>query len=234
MNLSNSRRAKKMFTKHITAAILIGVSATASLASEVYIDQAGNSSTINITQTGSNNRVSGDINTTNPAIVSGDSITLDITQTGDNNEAGVKLNSATSASVSYTATGSNNLFDVYVNGGSNNILNATVTGDGNRVTVCGTNDGAASSVVAGVSTSGPLCSTGISANNVTNTININGDTNVVNVATASLAGTTNSVNIGGTAISNNNIVNINQTNVDANIVGVTVDGNANVVNIIQN
>lgn len=220
--------------KQITIAVLLGVSATASLASEVYIDQAGSTTTINVTQTGTTNILSGDLNTTDPAIVSGDGIGLDITQTGDYNEAAVKLNTATSADVDYTATGSNNIFDVYVNGGSSNIVTATVTGDANRISVCGTNDGTANAIVAGVSTSGPACSTGISANNVTNTITINGDTNIVNAEIASLAGTTNTVNIGGTTISNNNIVNIEQTNVDVNIVDVAVDGSTNVVNIIQN
>jgi hypothetical protein len=219
--------------RHIATAILIGVSANAALASEVYIDQAGSSTTINVTQTGSTNIVSGDLNTTNPAIVSGDGIQLDIIQDGSNNEAAVKLDTATSANVDYTATGSNNIFDVYVDGGSSNVVTATVTGDANRISVCGTNDGTASTFVSGVSTSGPACSTGISANNVTNTIDINGDTNIVNVQTASLAGTTNTVNIGGSVISNDNIINIEQTNVDVNTVGVSVDGNTNVVNIIQ-
>ena len=220
--------------KHITTAVLLGVSATASLASEVYIDQAGSTTTINVTQTGTTNIVSGDLNTTNPAIVSGDGIALDITQDGDYNEAAVKLDTATSADVDYTATGSNNVFDVYIDGGSSNVVSSTVTGDGNRVSVCGSNDGTANAIVAGVSTSGPACSTGISANNVTNTINITGDTNIVNAQVASLAGTTNTVNIGATTTSNNNIVNIEQTNVDVNIVDVSVDGNTNVVNIIQN
>ena len=232
MKICGGQKMSKI--RQIIIAVLLGVSATASMASEVYIDQAGSSTTINITQTGTTNIVSGDINTTNPAIVSGDSIGLDITQTGDYNEAGVKLDTATSADVDYTATGNNNIFDVYVDGGSGNVLTANVTGDANRVTVCGANDGAASSVTSGVSTSGPLCNTGISANNVTNIIDITGDTNIVNVETASLAGTTNTVNIGGTTISNDNIINIEQTNVDVNTVNVAVDGNTNVVNIVQN
>lgn len=234
MGHKDLRRAKMFNIKHITTAVLLGVSATAAMASEVYIDQAGSTTTINVTQTGTTNIVSGDINTTNPAIVSGDGIALDVTQDGDYNEAAIKLDTATSANVDYTATGSNNVFDVYVDGGSSNITDVTVTGDANRVSVCGSNDGAASSMVAGVSTSGPLCSSGISANNVTNTIGITGDTNIVNVEVASLAGTTNTVNIGATTISNNNIVNIEQTNTDVNIVDVAVDGNTNVVNIIQN
>jgi hypothetical protein len=220
--------------KSITIAVLLGVSASVAWASEVYIEQAGSTTTINVTQTGTTNIVSGDINTTTPAIVSGDGIALDITQDGDYNEAVVKLDTATSANVDYTAIGSNNVFDVYVNGGSSNVVSSTVTGDGNRVSVCGSNDGTANAIVAGVSTSGPTCSTGISANNVTNTVNITGDTNIVNVEVASLAGTTNTVNIGATTISNNNIINIEQTNTDVNTVDVSVDGNTNVVNIIQN
>ena len=217
--------------KQITAAVLIGVSATASWASEVYIEQVGSSTTINVTQTGSTNIVNGAQGTTDAALVSGSSIGLDITQIGDNNEAVVKLDTATSADVEYNATGSGNLFDVYVDGGSSNTLTANVTGDDNRLTVCGTNDGTASAV--SPSTSGPACSGGISANNVTNTIGINGDLNVVNIAVASLAGTTNTIDIGGTTVSNSNIVNVTQTNTDVNIVNLSVDGSTNVINILQ-
>ena len=223
---------QKMFRiKQITAAVLLGVSATASWASEVYIEQVGSNTTINVTQTGSTNTVNGAQGTTNAALVSGNGIGLDITQTGDNNEAVINLDTATSADIEYTATGSGNLFDVYVNAGSGNTLTANVTGDDNRLTVCGTNDGTTSAV--SPSTSGPACSTGISANNVTNTIGINGDLNVVNVAVASLAGTTNTIDIGGTTISNSNIVNITQDNTDVNIVNLSVDGSTNVINIIQ-
>jgi hypothetical protein len=220
--------------RQITTVVLLGVSATSALASEVYIQQAGSTTTINITQTGTTNIVSGDLNTTNPAIVSGDGIALDLTQTGDYNEAAVKLDTATSANVDYTAIGSNNILDVYIDGGSSNVVDSTVTGDGNRVSICGSNDGTTSAIVAGVSTTGPACSTGISANDVTNTVNITGDTNIVNVQTASLAGTTNTVNVGANIGSNNNLVNIEQTNTDVNLVEVSVDGNTNVVNIIQN
>jgi hypothetical protein len=217
--------------KQITAAVLIGVSATASWASEVYIEQVGSSTTINITQTGSTNMVNGAQGTTDAALVSGSSIGLDITQIGDNNEAVVNLNTATSADVEYNATGSGNLFDVYVDGGSSNTLTANVTGDSNRLTVCGANDGTASAVSPG--TTGPACSSGITANNVTNTIGIIGDLNVVNVAVASLAGTTNTIDIGGTTVSNSNIVNVTQTNTDVNIVNLSVDGSTNVINILQ-
>jgi hypothetical protein len=211
--------------KQIAAAVLLGAFATASLASEAYIDQAGSNTTINVTQTGTSNILSGDLNTTNPAIVSGDSIKLDIVQDGDYNEAAVKLKSATSAEVDYSATGRDNVFDVYIDGGSGNVVSTTVTGDDNRITVCGANT---------VGLSGASCSAGISANNVTNTIDVNGDLNNVNIAVASIAGTTNTVTIGGSVISNSNTVNITQTNTDVNIVDVSIDGNTNVVNIIQN
>jgi hypothetical protein len=211
--------------KTAVALTAAGAMMSAAWASEVYIEQVGSTININVTQTGTTNIVSGALGTTNAALVRGNGINLDVTQTGDYNEASVKLDSATSADVDYTATGSNNIFDVYVNGGSSNITSVTVDGDSNRVVVCGT-------IASGVA--GTSCNAGISANNITNTVGVTGNSNEVNIAVASIAGTTNTVNIGNNVTSNNNTVNITQTNIDVNIVDISVDGNTNVINIIQN
>lgn len=219
--------------------VLIG---TTAYASEVYIDQAGSSTTINITQTGTSNIVGGDGSTSTQAVVDGTGIGLDITQTGDNNVAEINLNTATSTDLEYTATGSDNLVDVYVNGGSSNIATFNVTGDSNEVTLCGTNGAAnfgaiTSTVSNGVTTTaGTTCSTGVASNGNTNTGTIYGDYNLLNIEQgAGVGGSTNTVTI-GTALSagDNNVVNITQDNLEANTVTLTVDGSSNVVNILQN
>ena len=219
------------------AFLLVGLWSSTVFASEVYIDQAGSSTTIDITQTGSSNEVSGDAGTTTAASVDGTGIDLDITPIGDNNVAEINLDTATSADVEYTATGSDNLFDIAVNGGTGNVATVAVEGDGNEVTICGTNGAANFGAItsSGTTTAGTSCSTGIASNGNTNTVTTYGDYNLVNIEQgAGVGGSTNTVTI-GTALSggNNNVVNITQDNAEANTVTLTVDGSSNVVNILQ-
>ena len=221
-----------MLTRKIISALVLSSLALSVFASEVYIEQAGSGSTINVTQTGASNMVNGATGTTTASVLSGDGQTVDITQTGDSNEAVVNL-TGTGATMSYTATGSYNTYDVMVNGGSGNEATVDVTGDYNHVTICGANDGSASST-SGSTVSGPSCSSGISANDVTNTITVTGDSNIVNAQVGSLANTNNTVTIGANAVSANNIVDITQTNAGVNTVNVSVDGSTNNVTILQN
>ena len=52
-------------------------------ANELYLDQEGDTATINITQDGSDNRIGTQLN---PIIIYGDSVNATITQQGSNNE----------------------------------------------------------------------------------------------------------------------------------------------------
>lgn len=221
-----------MLTKRIISALMLSSLALHVFGSEVYIDQAGTGSTIDITQTGATNMVNGATGTVTAAAFSGDGQTIDITQTGDSNEAVVNITGG-SAAMTYAATGSYNNFDIMVNGGTGNTATVAVTGDYNYVTICGANDSSASST-SGSTVSGPSCSSGISANDVTNTITVTGDANIVNAQVGSLANTSNTVTIGANATSNNNIVDITQTNAGVNTVSVTIDGSTNNVTILQN
>lgn len=222
---------KKLFL----ATLLVPFIGTGTYASEVYIDQSGSSSTIDIIQTGTSNIMSGDLGLTTASVLSGNGLDIDLSQIGDYNEAEVNLlNGADNTVLDYTATGSYNVLDVLINGATGSNLTSAITGDYNRLTVCGTNDGS-SSATTGTSTSGPACSTGISANDTVNTVTIGGDANVVNLEVGSAAGTTNDITIGdGLTASNSNIVNVSQSNIDVNMVTLTVDGSSNVVNITQN
>jgi hypothetical protein len=205
----------------IMAAIFAGSGVT--LASEVYIEQAGSSSTFNITQSNGNNRV-GSTNT--PSEFDGSSILVDIIQDGTGNEADLRVLSATGTTIDYTAIGGSNILEVDI-ANSGNDLTVVKDGDANRVTMCGTNDGAGA--VAGATAS---CSTAVGVVDTTNVINIRGDSNSVNLALAS-ANANNTVNIGQNTISDNNVVNITQSGAGVHTTAITVDGNTNLVNVTQ-
>jgi hypothetical protein len=205
----------------IMAAIFAG--SGSALASEVYIEQAGSSSTFNITQSNGNNRV-GSANT--PSVFSGSSILVDIVQDGTLNEADLSVLTATDTVIDYTATGGSNILEVEI-ANSGNSLTVVKTGDANRVTMCGTNDGAGT--VAGATAA---CTSAVGVVDTTNVINITGDSNSVNLALAS-ANANNTVNIGQTTISDNNVVNITQSGAGVHTTAITVDGNTNLVNVTQ-
>lgn len=221
--------------KKIALVSLITMFTSTAWASEVYIDQSGSNTTIDITQTGTSSIVSGDLGLTTASVLSGDGLDIDISQLGDYNEAEVNLlNNADNTVLDYTATGGYNILDVLINGATGSSITADVTGDNNFLTVCGTNDGSVSTST-GTSTSGPGCSTGISANDTVNTVTIGGDANIVNLAVGSAAGTTNDITIGdGMVDSSGNVVNVNQSNVDVNMVTLSIEGSTNAVNILQN
>lgn len=201
----------------IMAAIFAGSGASAS---EVYIEQAGSSSTFNITQSNGNSRV-GDVGT--PSVFSGNSIFVDIIQDGTLNEADLNVVTATDTKIDYTATGSSNILEVDI-ADSGNDLTVVKTGDANRVTMCGTNNIG----VGGQTGSTASCSTAVNVVDTTNVINIDGSRNSVNLALAS-ANATNTVNID----QDDNMVNITQSGAGVHTTAITIDGNTNLVNIIQ-
>lgn len=216
-------------------ALLLGIFYTGNAyAAGVYIDQAGSSSTIDITQTGSSNEVTGDDDTTTKAQISGSSMDIDIDQIGNNNEAEVNLSTAGSTTLDADFNGDSNQFDIMVNGGTGGTHTVNVDGDGNDVTICGTNNGGTMST-SGSTATGTSCSTGISANDVTNTLNAFGDYNIVNIEQgAGTADSTNTITIGTSlADSNNNLVNIEQDNTEENTITMDIEGASNIVNIIQ-
>jgi hypothetical protein len=204
----------------VIAAIFAGSGA---YASDVYVDQAGDTGTFNITQSSGDNRV-GSKGT--PSQFSGNSILVDIIQNGTLNEADIQAISATDTIINYDAQGSSNILEIEI-GNSGNELNVVKNGDGNRLTMCGTNDGAGA--VAGATAS---CSTAVGVVDTTNSINITGDSNTLNLALAS-ANAVNNIDIGQITPSNNNVVNITQSGADIHNVGLVINGDTNLVNITQ-
>jgi hypothetical protein len=203
-------------------AILLGSTAQAS---DVYITQAGSTSTIDITQTGSGNTVG---NSTTASTITGDGTDVDITQTGAGNTADVATTTGTSGTVlNYSAAGGSNKLDVQIDGASDTTLTTAITGDSNEVTLCGT---IATSAGAAVSAT---CTNGVQVNTTTTNVAITGDSNKVAVG-ANAATAVNNITIGGNIQSDSNIVNLSQTGSDTPAVTLNVDGSTNAVNIIQN
>ena len=205
----------------IVAAIFVMLGTA--VASEVYIEQAGDTGTFNITQSNGDNRV-GSVGT--PSVFSGNAIAVDIIQNGTLNEADLSVLTASDTIIDYTATGGSNILEVEISD-SGNSLTVVKTGDFNRVTMCGTNDGAGA--IAGATAA---CSTSVGVVDTTNVINITGDSNSVNLALAS-ASANNTVNIGQTTPSDDNVVNIAQSGAGSHTTAITIDGNTNLVNVTQ-
>jgi hypothetical protein len=204
----------------VMAAIFAGSGA---YASDVYVDQAGDTGTFNITQSNGVNRV-GTIST--PSVFSGNNIAVDIIQNGTLNEADIQAVSATDTIINYDAQGGSNILEIDI-ANSGNELNVVKAGDGNRLTMCGTNSG--SGTPAGASAT---CSTAVGVVDTTNNINITGDSNTVNLALAS-ANAVNNIDIGQTAPSSDNVVNITQSGSGVHNVGLVINGDTNLVNITQ-
>jgi hypothetical protein len=214
-------------------AILVtsGMLSSGAIANDVYIEQAGDTSTFNITQSGTGgNRVG---SAGSPSTFTGNNQTIDIVQAGQGNEADLTVNGG-STTINYSATGDMNQLLVEIDGGTGNTFNIAKSGDSNRVTVCGTNN---------VGTSGQTgatagCTAGVAVNDTTNTVNVTGDSNKVNLALAS-ADAVNTINIGhnsqgvaGTA-SSGNIVNVTQSSTGIPTTNITVNGDTNIINVNQ-
>jgi len=126
----------------ILGAILLMMSMSLySADNSIYIDQVGGSSTIDITQDGSANKVFGVGDSEGTAATfTGDSQTIDIRQVGGSNILGIDLDTTVTSGVgidlTYYITGSNSVASIDVNGdglgtASNNTIDIRMTGDYN-------------------------------------------------------------------------------------------------------
>lgn len=203
-------------------------------ASDVYIEQAGSSTTIDITQTGDGNRVG---TSSEATTINGSNSNIDITQTGSSNTVDVETaTGAASSTISVTQTGSTNTFDANIGAADSTIINTTIAGDSNQVEICGAFDTA---IAVGQTTAGQ-CDTGaaMSQDDMGIDITVTGNSNKVSVARSGVVGTSGvtevKVDIGSTTSSSFNVVNIEQSSTtESGLVDLTMDGSSNVVNIIQ-
>jgi hypothetical protein len=124
-----------MKTKVIVALVMAVLGLNIVKANELYLDQDGDTATINITQDGSDNRIGTQLN---PIIIYGDSVNATITQQGSNNELDMTMNGS-AAAVTLSTIGSTNIQSITCGtqgsaGCSGATITTTIQGDNNTVT----------------------------------------------------------------------------------------------------
>jgi hypothetical protein len=199
----------------LTSALMIGI-AVPSFASEVYIDQAGNSTNVNVLQQNGNNRINTEAA---PMIVNGNDINVEIVQDGDGNVADIFIQvSANDTNYEYRVEGDLNEILSNISGGVDNNFVAAVIGNDNTITLC-------KDYING------NCS-GVQVNLTDTTLNLTGNNNQINFA-LNAAEATNTFNVGQTTPSDFNVINLTQTTSSGHIVNVDIDGDTNTVDIVQ-
>jgi hypothetical protein len=168
----------------------------------VYVDQIGDGSTINITQTGNSNAVG---NATTKATFNGQNNVVTIDQIGNSNIANVSV-AGDAVTVNSLVTGDNNTIGIACGAGGSctgSTITNTITGDNNTVTQNG---------------DGPTIST-VTINTDNNTVNIQNDSSAVAGAKSTVlidGGGGNSV-----AITQTGVASTNGHEADVNILGAT-------------
>lgn len=187
-------------------------------ASEVYIDQAGGSLTVDVLQENGSNRINTE---SNPAILDGDDINVAVIQRGDGNAMDLVLDAgANNTNFVYSSAGDMNTIIANVYGGIENDFTATLIGSDNAVTAC-------------KDYTNSVCN-GIIVNATKTTLSITGSNNEVNLAYDS-ANATNNINIGSNVSSSYNVVNLTQTTSNGyNSVNLVIDGDSNIIDVLQN
>jgi len=199
----------------ITTAIVLGFAGTVQ-ASEVYIDQAGNGTNVNVLQQNGNNRINTEAM---PMIVNGDDVNVEIVQDGDGNVAEIYIQvSANDTNFEYRVEGDLNELLANINSGTENNFVAAVIGNDNTITFC-------------KDYINSTCN-GIQVDLTDTTLNLDGNNNQINFA-LDAADATNVFNVGQTTPSDFNVINLTQTTSVGHIVNVSIDGDTNTVDIVQ-
>lgn len=183
------------------------ITSIAHASNQVYIEQVGDSSTINITQEGTDNRIG---TTLENSYIGGGSNTVIIDQIGSGNELDFTVNGV-ATDVTLSLNGNNNVQAIICGSlgtascsGSSIVQN--ITGDSNTTTV----------------------NLGSGANH-SSTLNITGDTNIVTHTSTSTGITSADV----TVVGNTNTIGVTQSGTLTNSVTISSTGNNNVVSVVQ-
>ena len=198
---SVSKLLSKLLTV-VSMAVMTGASAN-----EVYVEQVGSGSTVNILQEGSDNRIGTSLV---PAYIGSGSNTVNIDQVGSNNELDMVVNGA-STDVTVSTTGSNNIQEIQCGttgsaGCGGSVITQTIAGDNNTVKQL----------------------LGAGANHTSN-ITVTGDTNTVFHESTATGTTSADITVTG----NTNTVSVNQSGMLNHSVTVNSSGNLNNISIIQ-
>lgn len=202
--------------KHIKRTLLVMALMTSSLATaqstqnSVYIDQIGDNAAVTIKQQGQGNEI-GNTTTQTPLTVQGNGQTVNVDQTGNNNKINGKVKQSDNSSTTIQTTGDSNELQLDVGesgdtGGST--TTTTVEGSSNDITINQGKVSAATNLNQTLTVTGDLntITQNIETNDVTNTIAVQGDSNVLNTTQNGQAGK----NIDLTVTGSQNQFNINQ------------------------
>lgn len=195
----------KLLSKLLTVVGIVVMSNV--LANEVYIEQVGSGSTVNILQEGSDNRIGTSLS---PAYIGSGSNTVNIDQIGSNNELDMVVNGS-STNVTVSTTGSNNIQEIQCGttgsaGCGGSVITQTITGDNNTVKQL----------------------LGAGANHTSN-ISVTGDTNTVFHTSTATGVTSADITVTG----NTNTVSVTQSGMLNHSVQVNSSGNLNNISITQ-
>jgi hypothetical protein len=198
--------AGELSSKLLTIMVVLGFATTAA-ANEVYIEQVGSSSTVTITQDGTDNRIGTSLS---PTYIGSDSNTVIIDQIGSNNTLDMVVNGA-GTDVTVSTTGSNNIQEINCGttnsaGCSGSVITQTINGDSNDVKQ----------------------NLGTGANHTSN-ITITGDTNTVTHTSTATGTTSADITVSG----NTNTVSVTQSGMLNKSVSVTSTGDSNNISITQ-
>ena len=211
--------------------LIVMLSSSAIAQNAIYIEQIGDTSSITVTQTGNQNRIG---NEQARFELGGNSQTVDIVQNGQSNVMEGRITNAANYNFNAQIDGDSN--QVTMNAGSvasvaGTTQNLTVTGSSNDITF---NQGTTNSTTNGLlnyTILGDLntMTTNIEADDVINTVNVDGNSNQVTTTQTGYAGKNIDMNLTGST----NVVNVNQTstlNVDTLKLNSTGSGNTITVN----
>jgi hypothetical protein len=181
---------------------LVMVNYASAAGNSVYVDQIGDGTIINITQTGNTNAVG---NATNKATFNGQNNTVTIDQIGNSNVTNVAV-AGDGVTVNSSVTGDNNAVGIACGAGGSctgSTITNTITGDNNTVNQNG---------------EGLTLST-VTVNTDNNTVNINNDSTAVSGAKSTVL-----IAVGGgndVAIKQTGVAGTNGHESDVNISGAT-------------
>lgn len=180
-------------------------------ANDIYVEQIGNNSTVNITQQGIGNTIGDSVNS---AFIGGGSNLVNIQQIGDANVLAMVVNGA-GTNTTLTTNGNNNLQSINCGtsgqaGCSGSNITQLVTGDGNTVTQ----------------------NLGAGANH-NSYIDITGDKNIVTHTSTMSAESNVSITLVGGNAAAPNVISVTQSGTLAQNVTLSSTGNGNNIAIVQ-
>lgn len=231
------------FPRKLTAILALAAMSVSGYAADnsIYIDQAGDNSTINVTQDGAGNVVRGlpgvGTSSTTPAKIAGDNNQVAITQTGSGNTLKLGMQTTTGTgnpTVNYSVTGNNAQAIIDTNGAgtgtsASNYIDITQVGNAGVVNVA----------MLGQQNTLTALQSGGNNNNLTATIN--GDNNTATVSNTQGGGNATTINQQGdnhtatvTTTGATNVTNIDQQGASAGHTAVvSINGSGNTTAITQ-